>query len=106
MNIDEIKVKIKFIEEKKLKAIISLDSGVFIIKGFRIMESEFENKHGDKLWLTPPSYQDLGGRYHPIFFIPNKELWEELEEKIWKEYYRQRDEYYKKQFDLKDSDLT
>ena len=106
INIDEIKVKIKFIEEKKLKAIIGLDFGDFIIKGFRIMGSEFKNKHGDKLWLTPPSYQDSGGRYHPIFFIPNKELWEELEEKIWGEYYKQSDEYYKKKFDLKDDDLA
>lgn len=93
---EKIKVKIKFIEEKKLKAILSLDFGSFIVKGFRIMESEYVNCKDEKLWLTPPSYKDSGGRYHPIFFIPNKELWKNLEEKIWDEYSRQRDEYHKK----------
>ena len=100
INIDEIEVKIKFIEEKKLKAIIGLNFGDFVIKGFRAMESEHINKHGEKLWLTPPSYRDSGGRYHPIFFVPNKELWQELEEKIWTEYDKQQEEYYKKKFDL------
>ena len=100
MNKDEIKVKIKFIEEKKLKAIISLNFGDFVVKGFRIAESDYDNDRGDKLWLTPPSYRDSGGRYHPIFYIPNKELWKELEGKVWDEYKLQSEEHYKKRFDL------
>jgi len=105
INIDEIIVKIKFIDQKKLKAIGSLDFGDFIIKGFRVQESEFENIKGDKLWLTPPSYQGSGGKYHPIFFIPEKELWKQLEAKVWEEYYKQSKEYFKKQFDLENEDI-
>jgi len=97
---DKIKVKIKFIEAQKLKAIISLNFEDFIIKGFRVSESEFENDKGEKLWLTPPSYRDSGGRYHPIFYIPHKELWKELENFIWDEYKAQSEEHYKKRFDL------
>ncbi len=105
INIDEIKVKIKITEEKKLKAIISLDFGDFLVKGFRAMESDYENDYGDKLWLTPPSYRDGGGKYHPIFFIENKELWKKVEEKIWSEYKKKKEDHYKKQFDLKDESI-
>lgn len=100
INKDQIKVKIKFIEAQKLKAIISLNFDDFVIKGFRVTESEFENDRGEKLWLTPPSYRDSGGRYHPIFFMPNKELWKGLENLIWDEYKIQSEEHYKKRFDL------
>ena len=105
INIDEIVVKIKFVEQKILKAIISLDFGSFVIKGFRVLESKYENIKGDKLWLVPPSYQGVGGKYHPIFFIPNKEVWLKLETRIWEEYYKQSKEYHKKQFDLREEDL-
>lgn len=103
MNIipEEIIVKVKFVDQAKLKAIISLDFGDFTVKGFRVMQSEFKNDNGDELWLTPPSY--LGGtRWHPIFFVPDKELWKQLESKIWEEYKIQREEFHRKQFDLKD----
>ena len=104
-DLEKIEVKVKVIEEKKLKAIISLNFGDFIVKGFRVAESKYANEKGDNLWLTPPSYPDGGGRYHPIFYMPNKELWQQLEKKIWDEYYRQKDEHYKKRFDLSDGDV-
>jgi len=69
------------------------------------MESQFESIGKDKLWLTPPSYRDMGGRYHPIYFMPDKELWEKLEVKIYEEYYKQKEEQTKKQFGLKDEDI-
>ncbi len=102
INIDEISVKIKFTEKDKLKAIITLDFGNFVVKGFRVMGSEYENSRGEKLWLMPPSYRDGGGHYHPIFFMPDKELWQRLEEKIWDEYKKQQDEHFRKRFDLED----
>lgn len=102
---DEIIVKIKFTEAKKIKAIISLDFGSFVVKGFRVMESQYENVNGDKLWLTPPSYQDSGGRYHPIFFMPDKERWKEIELMIWNEYAKQQTEHFKKRLDLSDDDI-
>jgi len=105
INPNEIKVKVKFLEDKKLKAIISLDFGDFIVKGFRLMVSEFENKQGDKLWLTPPSYPG-GGKYHPIFFMPDKSLWEQLENKILAEYKKQDNERYKKMYGIDDGELS
>ena len=104
INIQEIIVKIKFLEERKLKAIISLDFGDFSVKGFRVMESPHTNDYGLELWFTPPSYSDKSGKYHPIFFIPDKNLWKELEKRIWEEYQKQQEEYYKKKFDLKDDE--
>lgn len=105
INKDEIVVKIKFTEGKIIKAIISLDFQSFVVKGFRVMESKFENIKGEKLWLTPPSYKDSGGRYHPIFFLPDKELWKEIELKIWDEYEKQQTEHFKKRMGLTDEDI-
>lgn len=99
INIEEIEVKIKFVDQALLKAIITLDFGDFVVKGFRVMKSNYTDNNG--LWLTPPAYP-AGGEYHPIFFMPNKERWQELEKKIWEEYEIQREEFHKKQFDLKD----
>ena len=104
IDIDSIEVKIKVIENLKLKAIISLNFGDFVVKGFRVMDSEYPNPHGDKLWLTPPSYQSSGGRYHPIFFMPEKPLWEALQAKIWDEYYKQSKVHFKKRMDVKSDD--
>ncbi|OGN25935.1 MAG: hypothetical protein A3B17_01340 [Candidatus Yanofskybacteria bacterium RIFCSPLOWO2_01_FULL_45_72] len=105
MDIEKIEIKVKIIEEKKLKAIITINFGDFVIKGFRVAESEYPNERGDKLWITPPSYRDGSGRYHPIFFMPDKELWEQLKKKMWDEYYRQLNEYHKKRFDLTDDNI-
>ncbi len=105
ININEIGVKIKFLEQEKLKAIIGLHFGDFTIKGFRVMKSNYKNDYGDELWLTPPSYQGGNGSYHSIFYIPNKELWKELEKKIWNEYKKQKENYHKKQFDLDDDEI-
>ena len=100
MDVNTIGIKIKIIEEKKIKAIISLVFDYFVVKGFRLSESEFTNSKGDKIWLTPPSYRDGGGKYHPIFFMPDKTLWQALELRILDEYEKQISEYHKKRFDL------
>ncbi len=102
INFDEIRIKVK-ITEGKIKAIVSLDFGDFIVKGFRIQESQYENTRGQKLWLTPPAYLG-GGRYHPIFFAPDKAVWEKLEAQIWDSYDTANKEHYKKIYDLKDED--
>ncbi|MBI4158116.1 MAG: hypothetical protein HY505_00625 [Candidatus Yanofskybacteria bacterium] len=100
LNIEDIKIKVKVVDIGKLKAIISLDFGEYVVKGFRVQTSQYKNDRGDELWLTPPSYSDKAGRYHPIFFMPQKDLWQELEKKIWEEYYFQKDGHYKKVYDL------
>ena len=104
VDINSIKVQVKVLESQKLKAIIGLDFGDFVVRGFRVMESQFDNPRGDKLWLTPPSYLG-GGRYHPIFFMPEKSLWEALQAKIWDEYYKETETHYKKRMDLKNDDI-
>lgn len=106
IQIDDLKYHFKIVETEKLKAIVSIDFGDFKIKGFRISVSEYENERGEKLWTTPPSYRDGGGRYHPIFFLPNKELWKKIEGKLLDEYHKASEEYYKKRFDLDDEEIS
>ncbi len=86
INFDEIEIKIKLVEKDSLKAIITLDFGCFVIKGFRVQTSNFPNAYGQNLWLTPPSYKSNFGKYVSIFFMPDKALWEQLEKKIWEAY--------------------
>lgn len=62
------------------KAIVILDFGVFKIKGFRIRA----DKNG-VVWVNPPSIP-VGGKYRPVFFMEDRELWKELENKIIDEY--------------------
>lgn len=106
IKISEIKVKSKIIDEKELKAIINLDFGDFVIKGFRLQSSNFKNVLGDQLWLVPPSYPDQNRQYHPIFFIPNKNLWKELEKHILLEYRQQNKKYQQKKFGLNKDELA
>ena len=105
LNVNDIRIKVK-ITEGKLKAIVGIDLGDFTIKGFRIQESQYEHKAagGRKLWLTPPSYADKGGRYHPIFYIPDKILWERLEAKIWEAYDKEYKRHYEKVYDLDENE--
>lgn len=106
LDLREIAIKVKVLQDKKLQAIISLDfGGEFVVKGFRVQSSEFTNYKGDNLWLTPPSYKG-GVKWHPIFFMPDKEKWKELEMRIWDEFYRERDQFFKKFHGLKDDDLS
>lgn len=104
IKIEEIQTKIKILEDKKTRAIIGLDFGDFVIKGFRIMDSKFPNINGENLWLIPPSYQG-GGHYHPMIFFPDKELWQKIEKMIWDEYEIKKKEHYKKYMGVKDVDL-
>jgi DNA-binding cell septation regulator SpoVG len=82
------KIEIKLQKDEKLKAIVNLVFEDFLIKGFRIRTSDYENSNGDKLWVTPPSYKS-GNEYRPMFYMPVKEKWEELEKIICKEYNKQ-----------------
>lgn len=102
ITVDDLKFYFKIVEMDKLKAIVSIDFGDFKIKGFRVNASDYENENGEKLWITPPSYRDAGGRYHPIFFTSNKELWKKIESKLLDEYHKASKEHYKKRFDLDD----
>lgn len=93
INIKELKFRIKIIEDKKWKAIVTIDFGEFNIKGFRIRISEFLGKHGEHLWVLPPSYNS-GGRFRPIVHF-QKDIWEEIEKEITKAYKKKFNEYTK-----------
>jgi len=104
IKVDDLKFYFKIVEMDKLKAIVSIDFGDFKIKGFRVNASDYENERGEKLWITPPSYPDGSRRYHPIFYIPNKELWKKVESKLLDEYQKASKEHYEKRFDLNDKE--
>ncbi len=104
-DLEKATIKVKVVEEAKLKAIISVDFDGLVVKGFRIQNSEFANEQGENLWLVPPSYRDGGGRYHPIFYLTDKEAWKRLEKIIFEEYRLQRTEHFKKRLDLSDDDI-
>lgn len=80
--LDDTKIKVKITDSKGMQAMITVDFGLFNIKGFRIRKSDYRNRRGESLWLTPPSYV-TGGKYHPMFFSENKVFWEKLEDKIY-----------------------
>lgn len=105
INVDEIKLQIKILEDRKTKAIIALDFGEFVVRGYRITESKYENANGERLWLVPPSYPG-GGKYHPIAYFTDKNLWLEVEKRIWKEFEVQKEEHFKKFMKVKDEDLA
>ncbi len=81
IDIENIIVKVKLVEGK-LKAICALDfGGEFVVRGYRVQESQYENERGEKLWVTPPSYLG-GGKWHPTAYFTNSEVWKQVENKI------------------------
>ncbi|MBM2820828.1 MAG: hypothetical protein HW405_588 [Candidatus Berkelbacteria bacterium] len=72
-------IEIKLIEDEKWKAIVALRFGKMVIRGFRIRVSEVSNE----LWVVPPSIQNQKTRkYHPIFFLEDKEQWNQIQQMI------------------------
>ena len=101
ININEVTYTIKIKDEGDLKATLILQYKDLKIKGFRIVRSpkDLENKYGEKLWLQVPSYR-AGNFYHKMFFLENEESWKILEKRIYDDYHKKYDEYYKKKFGL------
>ncbi len=94
ITIEDIKVNVKLTDnpEATEKAIVTLSIDSFKIKGFRILPSEHINKHGEKLWIAPPSYKSRSGRWHREFHCEDKKLWEAIEDKVFEEYKRKKEE--------------
>jgi len=92
--INEVMVNMKLTPDidSSQEAIVTLTMGPFKIKGIRIRESKFENRHGDYLWVMPPSYRSGSGKFYPTFYCENKKLWEEIEDKILEEYKRNKEQ--------------
>jgi len=73
-------IQIKLREDEKLKAIVTLKFGIITIKGFRVQVSD---KTESGYWVTPPAIYNLGSKkWHPIFFIEDKETWKKIEEMV------------------------
>ncbi len=87
INIEKIKFRIKITGKDGWKAIVVVDFGDLNIKGFRIRESEHLGSHGEYLWVVPPSYISKGGGYKPTIHI-KKNIWEEIQKKMLKEYHK------------------
>ncbi|MDD3284208.1 MAG: hypothetical protein PHZ07_01295 [Patescibacteria group bacterium] len=101
INVNDVEVIIKIKDEGKLKATAILRYKNINIKGFRIMDSEYDNVFGDKIWIQPPSY--FAGRYQPMFFLEPKEEWKKMEEAIIIQFKKSQQEYYKKKFKVQDN---
>lgn len=60
---------------------------VFTIKNFTISKSDYLNNNlNEKIWIQPPSYKDVGGKYQKLFFLENKDFWSEIEKIIYRSY--------------------
>ena len=72
-------IEIKLIEDEKWKAIVTLHFGKMVVRGFRIRISDISNE----FWVVPPSlYNQKTKRYHPIFFLEDKEKWAVIQKMI------------------------
>ena len=103
INIDDIEVIIKIKGEGKLKATAILKQKNMSIKVFRIIDSEFENKSGDKIWVQPPSYH--AGKYHTMLYLEPKEEWTKIEERVIQQFKMSYDYYYMKKLNVKDGEV-
>lgn len=93
IDIKKLKFKIRIIEKEDWKAMITINFGDFNIKGFRIKTSEFLGKHGEYLWVLPPSYKSAFG-YKSIIYI-KKDIWEDMQKEIVKAYLKEFENYSK-----------
>ncbi len=94
ITIDKIKVNIKFPAnpESSVKAVAIVTLGPIKIKGFKIQESDYINRHSDALWITPPANRGSDGRFYDAIYIKDKNLWNEIEDEIYKEYKRRKEQ--------------
>jgi len=72
-------IEIKLIEDEKWKAIVTLRFEKMVVRGFRIRVSDVSSE----LWVVPPSlYNQTTKKYHPIFFLEDKEQWAVIKKMI------------------------
>jgi len=95
INAENMKISMRIFKnpDDKKKAVFSISLGPLKIKGFRILPSEHENEYGKNIWIAPPSYMSGIGKYHRVFHCENKELWKQIEKKVFEEYERKRKEF-------------
>lgn len=87
MEIDPeaVKFRVRIMEDPKTKALVTIDFGELVIKGYRIMVSSFTGEHGENLWVVPPAYNSKAG-WKPIVHIVRKDKWKDIETRIVRQY--------------------
>jgi|GEM_PF-2233734 len=87
IEIDKMKIEIKLSNKPNLMATVALGFGYLKIKGFRLSVSEHPNERmgKEKLYLQVPSIR-MGQGYFKIVFIESKDLWQEIEKRVFEAY--------------------
>lgn len=89
MIIDDVSVKVKIItRSSQLLAQAEVNFGVVETKGWRISKSrEVHPRFQEQVWIQPPSYP-VAGKYHNTVYIGDKDLFRQVEDKIYDSYVR------------------
>ena len=84
INIDDIKVTIRFLKSKTILAQATVTFfGVIETHGWKILKSKkMHPQFQEELWIQPPSYK-VGGGWKSIVFIDDRKLYEQVEERIY-----------------------
>jgi len=76
------------INSDQLKAVVAIHFSDHIVRGFRISPSKFQHEEsGEFLRVLPPAY-GVGEKTHVAFFMEDKNLWKDVENKIIEAYVR------------------
>lgn len=79
-----------------LLAFVRLKMPPLVLKGFRIMESNYPNWRNEYISVMPPMIKgNQKGDFTMIFYIEDKELWEKLAGKIIDKYYQDKGKGYR-----------
>lgn len=108
ISIDDIEVFLKPIKTGNDLASVNIIIGeLFSIRGFRISKSQnIHPRFQEAIWIQPPKYF-YGGFYHIMFFVNDKNLYSELEEKIYNTFnqMKQRGEFNRMNEDVNPYDV-
>ncbi len=96
INIENIKVhRLQVKNEGILLATVELEYLGFIIKGFRVTRSDkLDRDTSDYVWIQAPAV-NAGGKWIELVRINDKEIWQQVKVKIFKEYQIANDKYYR-----------
>ena len=93
LTVNDIEVRVKLLQKPKILAqaeLVILNQ--IEIKGWRISPSQhIHEKFQENIWIQPPSYR-AGYKYKPIAYISDKNLYSQIEEKIYDAYHKKRSE--------------
>ncbi|MDP4010079.1 MAG: hypothetical protein Q8P53_03835 [Candidatus Shapirobacteria bacterium] len=88
---DDVQVKIKLLNSSSTLAQVTLVLfDQWEEKGWRVSKTNYENlAFHDHIWIQPPSYKS-GEKWNQIVFINNMRLYQEIYQKIYDMYCREK----------------